>query len=59
MADKQTSGSKKPVRKQKVDLEELSRSSQELSESEAKAVKGGVSSQFLKPDKDKIEPYLQ
>jgi hypothetical protein len=42
MADKQTSGSKKPARKQKVDLEELSRSCQELSEEQARAVKGGT-----------------
>jgi hypothetical protein len=41
MASKKTSGSKKPARKKKVDLKDLSSPSHELSEGQAKAVKGG------------------
>jgi hypothetical protein len=41
MADKKTSGSKKPARRKRVPLEDLSGSNHELSEGQAKAVKGG------------------
>jgi hypothetical protein len=42
MAHKKTSGSKKPARKKKAPLEDLSGSNHELSDGQAKAVKGGV-----------------
>jgi hypothetical protein len=41
MAGKKPSGSKKPARKKKAPLEDLSGSNHELSEGQAKAVKGG------------------
>jgi hypothetical protein len=41
MAGKKTSGSKKPARKKKVPIKDLSSPSQELSEGQARAVKGG------------------
>jgi hypothetical protein len=41
MPGKKTSGSKKPARKKKVPLTDLSSPSQELSEGQARAVKGG------------------
>jgi hypothetical protein len=55
MAGKKTSGSKKPARKQKLDLKDLSRSSHELSEGQAKAVRGGSRVQFSKDHKHKVE----
>jgi hypothetical protein len=42
MAVKKSSGSKKPARKKKVDLKDLSRSSKELSNGQAEAVKAGA-----------------
>jgi hypothetical protein len=42
MAGKKSSGSKKPARNQKAKLKDLSSPGQELSEGQAKAVKGGL-----------------
>ena len=59
MAGKKKSGSKQPARKRKVNLKDLSSPGQELSEGQAKAVKGGRVNKISKQDKDKLEPYLQ
>jgi type VI protein secretion system component Hcp len=51
MAGKKQSGSKKPARKKKGDLNDLSQSGQELSEEQARAIRGGKrvkGSEFLK-----------
>jgi hypothetical protein len=42
MAGKKTSGRKNPARKKKVPIKDLSSPSQELSEGQARAVKGGA-----------------
>jgi hypothetical protein len=59
MTDKRRSNGKESASKQQANLKDLPQPSQELSEGQAKAVKGGASPQFVKTDKDKIEPYLQ
>jgi hypothetical protein len=43
MAGQKPSGRKKPARKRKVDLQDLSRSSQELSNEQSNKIKGGTS----------------
>jgi hypothetical protein len=47
MADKNTSGGMEPARKEKGDLKDLPDPSQELTEGQAEAVKGGKVSEIV------------
>jgi hypothetical protein len=56
MASKKPSGSKQPARKKKVPIKDLSSPSRELSDGQARAVKGGANEDYFLRIKGEYQP---